>query len=462
MLDDCLFTPNLQCGIIAHTKQDAAEIFATKIETPYLALPEELRRINPAVELDRSHIKFQNGSSIRVAVSFRSATTHRLLVSEYGKICSKFPARADEIKTGTLPSVHPQLGGRITIESTAEGPAGDFYTLCKLAEVETAAAKRDGKVLGPLQYKFHFYAWWQDPKNTIDPDGITIPADLEVYFRDLEGKHGIITTAGQRAWYSVKRNGPGGLGKKMQQEHPSTPEEAFEQSVEGAVYGDELDQARKDGRIRILNPRPGVKVYTAFDLGYGDATTIWFWQPIYDQIHVIDYYEMTGRGAAYHAAQVKAKEYNYDLERPWCFMPHDVRQHDKGSGVMLKDTYEGCGLKVQVVERPNIKADGIQAVRDLFPRLHFDIKRCDTGLKHLAFYRFDWNEDLNCFGKEPIHDASSHAADSLQTLALGILLHPVGGQYIGGSKTAVRWYQPQVEEAPKRDIFRRDRFYSRN
>jgi hypothetical protein len=451
-LDDAMMLPDLQCGIIAHTKGDAAEIFATKIETPYLCLPEAIRQANPAVELDRSHIKFSNGSTIRVAVSFRSATTHRLHISEYGKICAKYPARAEEIKTGTLPSVHPQMGGRISIESTAEGAAGHFYDLCKMAEAETIRSQQSGRPLGVKQYRFHFYPWYADPKNAVDPLGLDSYDDLTEYFDELQAKHGIVLTPEQRAWYTFTKFGPGGLGSEMTREHPSTPEEAFEASVTGAVFGEEMAAARADGRIGRV---PWVKdqpVYTGWDLGVGDATAVWFFQLIRDEVHFIDYYAQVGRGAAYHAKQVLSKPYIYDHESKWCLMPHDVMHRSKDTATVLKDTYEALGLKCKVVERVSQKADAIGAVRDAFNRFHFDARNCDhdktelSGLKALAYYRYAWDDEARTYSKLPIHDWASHGASALETVALGIRYGKVGKTYVGDMRPVAAYHDQDDDE----------------
>lgn len=65
------------------------------------------------------YIEFAHGSNIMVATSFRSGTVQRLHISEHGKICAKYPAKAKEVRTGTLNAVAE--GSIVFIESTAEG-----------------------------------------------------------------------------------------------------------------------------------------------------------------------------------------------------------------------------------------------------------------------------------------------------------------------------------------------------
>jgi hypothetical protein len=378
--------------------------------------------------------QFANGSEIRVAVSFRSATTHRLHISEYGKICAKYPQRAEEIQTGTLPSVHPQLGGQVTIESTAEGAAGGFYDLCTQAQAETVDAEREGRKLSPIQYKFHFYAWWKDPKNAIEPIGLGISDDLLAYFADLAQKHNIHLTPEQQAWYANTRDGAAGLGARMKREHPSTVSEAFEAAVQGAVFGEEVEQARTDGRIGFYPWIPSLPVYTFWDLGVRNSTAVGYFQFPQGEARVIDYYCKRGRGASYHAAQVEAKPYNYHEHH----MPHDVMHTEKGSGIVLKDTYQSL-LKapIHMVERPRLKEDSITALADMFGMLTFHAKTCSCGkneenlIKAMGWYRYDWDEDHAVWSKEPIGDWSADPADMMQTMAMQFNYGRIGGKVLG-------------------------------
>ena len=69
----------------------------------------------------------------------------------------------------------------------------------------------------------------------------------------------------------------------MKREYPSTPEEAFEASIEGAYYAEQMAQAELQGRVGPFKALPELPVNTAWDLGVGDATAIWFWQKLQGQ-----------------------------------------------------------------------------------------------------------------------------------------------------------------------------------
>src|SRR5215204_952109 len=239
-LDACVFTPHTRAGVIAHKLDDGKVIFRDKIKFPYDRLDESLRGTVRAVQDSADTLTFGNNSSIRVSTSMRSGTLQYLHVSEFGKICAQYPEKAREIVTGALNTV--EAGQFIVIESTAEGQEGAFYRMCQEAR-ENASM---GKKLSLLDWKFHFFAWWNDKAYSLDEASIPIGEEHRRYFERLEDEHGIKLAAGQKAWY-VKKDKT--LGGDMRREYPSTPDEAFEQALEGAYFSTQLAIAAKHGRI---------------------------------------------------------------------------------------------------------------------------------------------------------------------------------------------------------------------
>ncbi|WP_395756053.1 terminase [Edwardsiella ictaluri] len=224
LLDQALFSKNVKCGIVAQDKQAAAEIFRTKIEVPFDHLPGWLAGCFHAVKrhggASGGYIEFAHGSNIMVATSFRSGTVQRLHISEHGKICAKYPAKAKEVRTGTLNAVAE--GSIVFIESTAEGVGGDFYDMSLRAQ-EMAQSRLP---LSSQDYKFHFYAWWQDPKYAVvvPPGGLRLSRHHQDYFADVERAMRISLSDRQKWWYVRKE---AEQQQEMKQEFPSTPREAF-------------------------------------------------------------------------------------------------------------------------------------------------------------------------------------------------------------------------------------------
>ncbi|EEJ7233430.1 terminase [Salmonella enterica subsp. salamae] len=243
LLDQALFTPNLKCGIVAQDKQAAGEIFRTKIAVPFDNLPGWLRSCFTVVErrsgANGGFILFGNGSSVGVATSFRSGTVQRLHISEHGKICAKYPAKAKELRTGTLNAVADEC--IIFIESTAEGVGGDYHSICTAAiELEQA-----GVELTAQDFKFHFYPWYDDPKYQapVPAGGLRLSKYHQKYFAAVEQRMGIVLTSEQKQWYIGKERTQ---AEEMKQEFPSTPEEAFLTS--GRRVFDAIATMRAGGR----------------------------------------------------------------------------------------------------------------------------------------------------------------------------------------------------------------------
>ena len=426
-LDLCLWNDNTEAGIIAHTLKDAQHIFQTKIKYPYENLPKAILARIPSTKCDAGELRLANNSCVRVGTSMRSATLHFLHVSEHGKLCAKYPLKALELKTGTMPALHE--GSYYFDESTAEGGAGDFYDGCIQAQSDTVKAKAAKVDLNKMQCKFHFFAWHDDAKNATNPSGIDVSDELKRYFADLAGTHAIELSEEQRAWYALKRDGAQGLGKLMKREHPSYPAEAFEQAVEGAVFGDELEKVRNEGRIGFQPHTESLPVYTFWDLGIGHPTSILFVQFVKREIRIIDYHEESNRGIVYHCKVVRDKPYVYGHH----YFPHDSAKRNAVTATPLIDTVEELlGVdKVTKVPRVEDKADSIQAARDIFLQCQFDAKKTTRLIKCLSFYRFEWNDDEKRFNNKPEEDWSCDGSDAFQCLGLVYGYGEIDGQVLG-------------------------------
>jgi hypothetical protein len=395
MLDDCLFTPNLSAGVIAHNLRDAKAFFSDKIKFAYDHLPEPFRKLVAAEQDSADSLKFNNGSSIRVGTSLRSGTLQRLHVSEYGKLCAKAPERAEEVKTGAFNTVH--VGQRITVESTAEGRSGGFFDIVQAAR-KLAQAHR---ALTALDFKFHFYAWFSDEGYVLDAD-VPEPAEMVEYFAKLE-QQGIRLTREQRAWYVKKAEQQ---GDKMRQEYPSTPDEDF---------GTQMAKARAEGRICRV-PILDIPVYTTWDLGINDQMAITFWQDVGPERRAIDYYENSGEGFSHYAKVLTDKGYNYSGHD----MPHDADHRRLGKDAKsAKQHAEECGIKpVRVLKRIAEQRDGIEASRQLLASVWFDESRCSRLVDCIDSYRREWDDKYGVWKNNPVHDELSNGYKSFESAAI--------------------------------------------
>lgn len=191
---------------------------------------------------------------------------------------------------------------------------------------------------------------------------------------------------------------------------------SFDAAVKGAYYAALLNQAEAEGRIGFVPHDPSKPVYTAWDLGIGDATAIWFYQVCGREVDVIDYYEASGAGLDHYARVLQAKPYTYTNAN---IFPHDVGVHELSSGKSRLDLLAGLGVRGRVLPKSSVDG-GIAAVRLLLPRCRFDKEKCAKGLEALRQYQKEWDSVRRDFMPRPKHDWTSHAADAFRYLALGL------------------------------------------
>ena len=406
MLDSCLFKPNISAAVIAQDK-DAANVIFRKIKFAYDNLPPAIRAMCPPQRESVGELILANKSSMRVATSVRSASLQFLHVSEFGKICAKYPAKAQEVVTGSLPAAQ---SGIIFIESTAEGREGAFYEMTQKAQ----ATHQSKMELGRLDYGFHFAGWWEWEKYRLPRDSVIITGAEHDYFNRIESEICRALDNDQRAWYIATRDNEfGGDWQLMKQEYPSTPDEAFEQSQEGVYYAAQMAAARRQGRITDVPYDPRVPVNTFWDFGKDDDTVIWFHQHIEGWDHWIDYYECSDQAFSHYARILQEKQYVYGRH----YIPHDGA-HRQWNVDQLKTTenmLNDAGVRpTQVVPvTPNVSI-AIRQCRDVFPLYRFDQTRCKQGLHHLEHYRKSWNERLGAWSDAPLRNGHQHAADAIR------------------------------------------------
>ena len=410
MLDDCLFNETFSAGVIAHNREDAQSFFKDKIKFAYDGLPPHIQTTVTAKTDSANELELNNGSRIRVSSSFRSGTMQYLHVSEYGKVCAKYPEKAREIKTGAFPAI--AAGNKIVVESTAEGRIGEFFDMCQVAQ----KAALLGTPLTDLDFKFHFFPWYDDDGYTLKPDNVIITSQITEYLDEQEKNLGVKLTDGQRAWYQKTRDT---LGDDMKREHPTTPEEAFEQSIEGAYFKTQMGQIRAKKQICKIPIEPGIPIHVFWDLGR-DTMSMWFFQQVGFEYRFIDYYSHSGEDMTFYIQVMKDRN---DGGVPYLYgdmyLPHDGTRKSITSKESPADILHNNGYQVRVVPRIPDKTMSISHARQVLPKCVFDIERCTTGIVCLDNYRKAWNDKLGTWDKQPMHDAASHGADAFMVFADG-------------------------------------------
>jgi len=199
-------------------------------------------------------------------------------------------------------------------------------------------------------------------------------------------------------------------------------ETSFEASIVGSFFGTELREAEEQGRITNIAVDPVVPVHTAWDLGYRDDTAIWWYQVVRGEIHVIDFYSISGANIEELAQIIIDRGYRYGKH----YLPHDAKAKTLASGgkSIIEQLAQHLGLGTLSIVPDLSVQDGIQAVRKMIPTTWFDNK-CYEGIEALKQYQREYDEDKKAFRQTPRHDWTSHPADAFRMMAISWKNEPV-------------------------------------
>ena len=442
MLDRCLFTPNFHAGIIDKTLPDAEQ----KLEKVRFAW-EHLDYVPPDATAEdkalaclgsymkqqsgvqkkgewhpvsdaRTRLAFANGSDIRLGTTLRGGTLQLLHVSELAHVSVHSPWRAREIRTGAINTVSAE--GTIIIESTHEGGryGVNYEMTCQAME---NMAKEE---LSPLDFRFFFFSWFDNPDYTL-PGTRGWGDSMAAYFEKLEKEHGTQLSHGQKLWYARMART---MGAAMRQEYPSTPDEAFATGNDGAIYGSQIALLREQGRIGAeFAWNPAEPLYTAWDLGLSDHTSIWLVQSWGGAVYWLNHYAANQLPLEHFAGKIHEWEQQYAPIAAH-FLPHDAAHRDPHGRSYVESLAEKGIHAVRVVPRTPDVWRGINSLRGLLAKswFHRDTLRQrinprgekePSGLSCLEMYRTAPPGASGICREAPLHDASSHSADAARMFA---------------------------------------------
>lgn len=200
----------------------------------------------------------------------------------------------------------------------------------------------------------------------------------------------------------------------------------------GSYYGALLSRADRDGRIGTFPWVPHMAVGTAWDIGVGDATVIWFFHLMPSgRVRIINVLEGSSVGLDFYAGRIHSLPYMY-ADHIW---PHDGKNRDWSAKLSREGTAAEYGLRPRILTREADLSDeeGIHAARLLLATAEFNVepdcfpgetpedarRRMGRGLDALRMYRRKWDETNQRFSEGAVHDWTSNFADAFRYLAIG-------------------------------------------
>ncbi len=203
-------------------------------------------------------------------------------------------------------------------------------------------------------------------------------------------------------------------GKRSQDDYDNIWEGRCRAAIQGAIFAKELAKAKGSGRIGVFPWDASKLVNTSWDLGKGDSTAIWFYQQFAGEVRFIDYFEDNGEDITYYLEKLASKDYRYTTN----YLPHDAKQDRLGMPKTIEAVVKDNGYKVEVIPVRSLK-DQINETRILLARAKFD-EKCAPGLEALRHYRWGFNQAMDEFKPEPVHDWASHGASAFMGAAMSL------------------------------------------
>lgn len=213
---------------------------------------------------------------------------------------------------------------------------------------------------------------------------------------------------------------PEGLNKqrlKLLQDDPEAYKHVWDGEPDtrhnGSVYAKWVDRVFATGRARDNLYDPELLVNTAWDLGWSDSTSIIFWQQVGKEPRIIDCYESFNEDIGHYADIIKSKPYKYKAH----YAPQDAGNKILAAGgKSVVDIARTHGLNFTIWPETT-HANRHEALRSVLGVAYMDKTLCRDLIHALMNYQFKYNEDLNVFSSEPIHDWSSHYSTAAELFA---------------------------------------------
>lgn len=189
----------------------------------------------------------------------------------------------------------------------------------------------------------------------------------------------------------------------------------FDERYSGAIFANYVAEAKQAGRITKVPYVDGHPVITAWDLGKGHGTMIWFAQVIGLQPRIFDYHEAYGADADLAKLARMLREKNYEYSAHW--LPHDSEHERLGMPGSIKSQLSSLGIPSRVVPSLSVKA-GIDLARALLKQAFME--ETLLGIPSLMHYHFEYDENRKRFRDSPHDDWSTDASDAFRYMAIAL------------------------------------------
>jgi phage terminase large subunit len=182
---------------------------------------------------------------------------------------------------------------------------------------------------------------------------------------------------------------------------------SFDAAMKGAIYASEVNLMFFEGRTKCEYD-PSLPVHVVYDLGFTDATVACWFQVHRDgRVCVVAVDATTGQDIFYHIQRIH--QFPGEVGDVW--LPHDARAKNLQTGKSIVEQFLSEGIRPRLVPNHKVR-DRIAATRRELSRIWVSETHTGDLLEALKAYSRQWDDATMMFSDRPIHDWSSHYADS--------------------------------------------------
>lgn len=184
---------------------------------------------------------------------------------------------------------------------------------------------------------------------------------------------------------------------------------------QGAILAKWVNRAERDGRIHTnveFDPA-GAPIEVSSDLGFRDTASWWYWQRCLGGYRIMLYDGDSGLDADDWIPRIQKNVIDLGGKLGCVWLPHDAKAKTfQTKHSSMERFLAAFGANHVAVVPQTKKLDQISAARAVIERCEFHKTLCEDGLDGLTAWEYEWNEELNVFSREPIHNWASHPADA--------------------------------------------------
>lgn len=186
---------------------------------------------------------------------------------------------------------------------------------------------------------------------------------------------------------------------------------SFEAAIRGAIYARQVEAMEQEGRLGAFQFDPITPVDVIADLGWRDLTVMGFVQQRPDGLLLGHVHADSLKPIKVYSEYILNFLKTRKLKPGQVWLPHDARAKSLQTGKsIIQQVYSQTKMRPKIVPELDV-IDGIAATRRGYQFWYVNEPECQQFCLAMKTYHRKYDDKLQVFASEPVHDWSSNYAD---------------------------------------------------